>query len=141
MKGVNDECTWQKPHKWNVTHITDFPSLQLSLLFHSLKCRFPSVRAVLWASTVCVTRISRLLLSKLIPPLLLFLPLFSHQQGPLTTLVKRTLTISNPNVQPVAFKVKTTAPKVCRITSCEKDSRDLHDSLPSCTVSGRTLGG
>lgn len=32
--------------------------------------------------------------------------------GPLTQHVKRTLTISNPNTQPVAFKVKTTAPKV-----------------------------
>lgn len=31
--------------------------------------------------------------------------------GPLTQLVKRTLTVSNPNNQPVAFKVKTTAPK------------------------------
>ena len=32
--------------------------------------------------------------------------------GPLTTLVKRSLTITNHNPQPVAFKVKTTAPKV-----------------------------
>jgi hypothetical protein len=32
--------------------------------------------------------------------------------GPLTTLVKRSLTITNHNLQPVAFKVKTTAPKV-----------------------------
>jgi len=31
---------------------------------------------------------------------------------PLTQLVKRSLTISNPNAQPVAFKVKTTAPKL-----------------------------
>ncbi|KAF5369351.1 hypothetical protein D9758_002761 [Tetrapyrgos nigripes] len=31
---------------------------------------------------------------------------------PLTVLVKRALTISNPNAQPVAFKVKTTAPKL-----------------------------
>ncbi|KAJ7069748.1 PapD-like protein [Mycena amicta] len=31
---------------------------------------------------------------------------------PLTTLVKRSLTISNHNSQPVAFKVKTTAPKL-----------------------------
>lgn len=30
---------------------------------------------------------------------------------PLTQLVKRTLTVSNPNSQPIAFKVKTTAPK------------------------------
>lgn len=40
--------------------------------------------------------------------------------GPLTQTVKRTLTISNNNVHPVAFKVKTTAPKVClyfRVTS------------------------
>lgn len=31
--------------------------------------------------------------------------------GPLTQLVKRSLSVSNPNNQPVAFKVKTTAPK------------------------------
>jgi len=31
---------------------------------------------------------------------------------PLTALVKRALTISNPHAQPVAFKVKTTAPKL-----------------------------
>ncbi|KAJ3557818.1 hypothetical protein NM688_g1270 [Phlebia brevispora] len=31
---------------------------------------------------------------------------------PLTTHVKRTLAITNPNAQPVAFKVKTTAPKL-----------------------------
>lgn len=31
--------------------------------------------------------------------------------GPLTQLVKRTLQVTNPNNQPVAFKVKTTAPK------------------------------
>lgn len=30
---------------------------------------------------------------------------------PLTQLVKRSLQVSNPNNQPVAFKVKTTAPK------------------------------
>lgn len=34
-----------------------------------------------------------------------------YWSGPLTQLVKRTLTVSNPNNQPVAFKVKTTAPK------------------------------
>lgn len=32
--------------------------------------------------------------------------------GPFTALVKRSLTITNHNSQPVAFKVKTTAPKV-----------------------------
>ncbi|KAI9624485.1 hypothetical protein KEM48_008810 [Puccinia striiformis f. sp. tritici PST-130] len=32
-------------------------------------------------------------------------------QRPLTQLVKRILTVSNPNPQPIAFKVKTTAPK------------------------------
>lgn len=37
--------------------------------------------------------------------------LYLHKTGPLTQLVKRTLTVSNPNNQPVAFKVKTTAPK------------------------------
>ena len=31
--------------------------------------------------------------------------------GPLTQLVKRALTIHNPNPHPIAFKVKTTAPK------------------------------
>lgn len=33
--------------------------------------------------------------------------------GPLTQLVKRVLTVTNHNNEPVAFKVKTTAPKVC----------------------------
>jgi hypothetical protein len=33
--------------------------------------------------------------------------------GPLTSLVQRTLTVTNGNSTPVAFKVKTTAPKVC----------------------------
>ncbi|PWN43950.1 hypothetical protein IE81DRAFT_53770 [Ceraceosorus guamensis] len=33
------------------------------------------------------------------------------QPGPLTQLVKRSLQVSNPHAQPVAFKVKTTAPK------------------------------
>ena len=36
----------------------------------------------------------------------------AERAGPLTTHVKRTLAITNPNSQPVAFKVKTTAPKV-----------------------------
>lgn len=31
--------------------------------------------------------------------------------GPYTQLVKRTLTVANPNDQPIMFKVKTTAPK------------------------------
>lgn len=35
----------------------------------------------------------------------------SLSPGPLTQLVKRSLQVSNPNNQPVAFKVKTTAPK------------------------------
>ncbi|KZW01521.1 VAMP-associated protein [Exidia glandulosa HHB12029] len=33
-------------------------------------------------------------------------------QRPLTSLIKRSLSISNPNKEPVAFKVKTTAPKL-----------------------------
>ncbi|GAC76562.1 VAMP-associated protein [Moesziomyces antarcticus T-34] len=41
----------------------------------------------------------------------LCLPALFLRTGPLTQLVKRTLTVSNPNNQPVAFKVKTTAPK------------------------------
>lgn len=36
---------------------------------------------------------------------------YANDIGPLTTLVKRTLTVANPNSQPIAFKVKTTAPK------------------------------
>lgn len=31
--------------------------------------------------------------------------------GPLTILVKRTLSVTNNNAHPIAFKVKTTAPK------------------------------
>jgi hypothetical protein len=36
-----------------------------------------------------------------------------HNQGPLTQNVKRSLNITNPNPDPVSFKIKTTAPKVC----------------------------
>ena len=37
--------------------------------------------------------------------------------GPFNILVKRSLTITNNNPQPVAFKVKTTAPKVCFLSA------------------------
>jgi hypothetical protein len=40
---------------------------------------------------------------------------FSHSpspKGPLTQNVKRSLNITNPNADPVSFKIKTTAPKV-----------------------------
>ena len=52
----------------------------------------------------------------------------TFHKGPLTTLVKRSLVITNNNSQPVAFKVKTTAPKVgyfalkCH-SFCDKFSR------------------
>jgi hypothetical protein len=42
----------------------------------------------------------------------LSLPFLMPPSGPLTQVVKRSLTITNQNSQPVAFKVKTTAPKV-----------------------------
>ncbi len=32
--------------------------------------------------------------------------------GPLTQNVKRSLSITNPNADPISFKIKTTAPKV-----------------------------
>ena len=35
-----------------------------------------------------------------------------HHKGPLTQNVKRSLNITNPNADPVSFKIKTTAPKV-----------------------------
>jgi hypothetical protein len=35
-----------------------------------------------------------------------------HPKGPLTQNVKRSLNITNPNADPVSFKIKTTAPKV-----------------------------
>lgn len=41
----------------------------------------------------------------------LFALSISLSTGPLTQLVRRSLQVSNPNQQPVAFKVKTTAPK------------------------------
>ena len=40
----------------------------------------------------------------------------TFHKGPLTNLVKRSLVITNNNSQPVAFKVKTTAPKVGHFT-------------------------
>lgn len=49
--------------------------------------------------------------SSFISPRLIFsLP---HLQGPLTQNVKRSISITNPNADPVSFKIKTTAPKVC----------------------------
>jgi hypothetical protein len=41
-------------------------------------------------------------------------PSFSlpHLQGPLTQNVKRSISVTNPNADPVSFKIKTTAPKV-----------------------------
>ena len=39
------------------------------------------------------------------------IPCYLPLTGPLTQLVKRILTVTNPNPQPIAFKVKTTAPK------------------------------
>lgn len=48
--------------------------------------------------------------------------------GPLTSLVKRSLSISNPNNEPVAFKVKTTAPKV-RMAAHNPHWRSLEPQL------------
>jgi len=50
------------------------------------------------------------LLSLDLPPFV-FLT-FAILQGPLTQNVKRSLNITNPNADPVSFKIKTTAPKV-----------------------------
>ena len=47
----------------------------------------------------------------------------SRFSGPFTQHVERTLTISNYNDQPVAFKITTNAPKVC--LHYEFDSRVL----------------
>ena len=47
-------------------------------------------------------------LSPSLPPLSLIL----RHIGPLTQNVKRSLNITNPNADPVSFKIKTTAPKV-----------------------------
>ena len=46
----------------------------------------------------------------LLPPF--FLSHVRHPSGPLTQNVKRSLNITNPNADPVSFKIKTTAPKV-----------------------------
>jgi hypothetical protein len=71
---------------------------------------------------------------------LLFICLFlTFATGPLTQVVKRSLTITNQNSQPVAFKVKTTAPKV----SCGlRNATHMHfdDMTCSCTVCGQTQG-
>ena len=48
------------------------------------------------------------------PHLYFFLTLATpSNEGPLTQNVKRSLSITNPNADPVSFKIKTTAPKVC----------------------------
>lgn len=57
--------------------------------------------------------------------------------GPFTRNVNRTLTISNYNALPVAFKVKTTAPNVCS-GSLLPDSRILTDFVRSLAVRRKT---
>jgi vesicle-associated membrane protein-associated protein A len=56
-------------------------------------------------------------------PLSLSLP-YPRYIGPLTQNVKRSLNITNPNADPVSFKIKTTAPKV-RHLSCPVPSLPL----------------
>jgi hypothetical protein len=68
-----------------------------------------------------------------LPPFLSHLRLLP--QGPLTQNVKRSMNITNPNADPVSFKIKTTAPKVLpsRASCC---AGLIH--LPSCTAYGPT---
>ncbi|POW00591.1 hypothetical protein PSHT_12961, partial [Puccinia striiformis] len=55
-------------------------------------------------------------------------------QRPLTQLVKRILTVSNPNPQPIAFKVKTTAPK----QYCVRPNSGRIEPGESVDVSGKS---
>jgi len=75
--------------------------------------------SLVWTSTlktnshVCLSpseQFSRLQTYLPLPPQLF--SQLTQLPGPLTQVVKRALTITNHNAQPVAFKVKTTAPKV-----------------------------
>jgi hypothetical protein len=62
------------------------------------------------SSTKQFARIQSCVPSSFISTRLLFsLP---YLQGPLTQNVKRSISITNPNADPVSFKIKTTAPKV-----------------------------
>jgi len=60
---------------------------------------------------------------------------------PFTQLVKQHLRVANPHGQPVAFKVKTTAPKVS-YSSLTPANAVVHTNLPnSNTVSVQTRAG
>ena len=61
------------------------------------------------STSIGFNRVSSLFSSDLFSPSFLT---FAILQGPLTENVKRSLNITNPNADPVSFKIKTTAPKV-----------------------------
>jgi len=60
---------------------------------------------------------------------------FAILQDPLTQNVIRSLNITNPNADPVSFKIKTTAPKVCP-SRLEGQARLIY--ITSCTTYGPT---
>ena len=81
-------------------HPPALPTLFLTL-HTTTKCPSSSIRRRPWASTVSTTAPRGARATSDLPI-----------TGPFKELVKKSLKISNPNVHPVAFKVKTTAPKV-----------------------------
>lgn len=105
-------------------HITRGPSLSISNNYLGKVLTYPTWEGVgehttLQARTpqnVCVLESQQLSwLSQYVFRLLVvyhYISLIPFHAGPLTVLVNRSLTISNHNGQSVAFKVKTTAPKV-----------------------------
>ncbi len=89
--------------------LSALPVFLASPLIHSLHHRPKNVRH---SSTQQFPRLQSCVSFPSCPPVV-----FSHfptsNQGPLTQNVKRSLNITNPNADPVSFKIKTTAPKVC----------------------------
>ena len=84
------------------------------------------------SNSIGFNRASSLFLGSSPPSFLTFVILL----GPLTQNVKRSLNITNPNADPVSFKIKTTAPKV-RPSRVGTKAR-LIIYLHSCTAYGPT---
>lgn len=94
-------------HRLSAFSLACLPSSPPPLTHSPLHHRPKNVRQ---SSTKQFHRLQSCVPSSLMSPRLLFsLP---HLQGPLTQNVKRSISITNPNADPVSFKIKTTAPKV-----------------------------
>jgi hypothetical protein len=127
---------------FQVPHLSQLVSVALPLLA-SFTCPLtppPGIRKnVRHSSTKQFSRLQSFvfLFSFLFSPLSpFFLAYAARHIGPLTQNVKRSLNITNPNADPISYKIKTTAPKVRLFHHAEPISPLI--SFPSYTASGPT---